>query len=356
MNVLSIRAGKQAIQLIQDSGLNIADIGSVFGASGAAKWLTISALDAAIFGDWLVQAPQPIHLFGTSIGAWKLAVAAQDKPKQSLEKFAQAYCHQHYPKHITHADVQTETDRIINKVFTPDKIQQTLNNSHFNFHCGAVVCHGLLARESKPALALAMGQANLLNFVNRKLLKTLVSRVVFFDKRNPPPLKITDTIPTLGYPLSEHNFIKAVTASGSIPYVMAGVNTIPGAEPGMYRDGGLIDYHPLPINIWREDKLILYPHFYSHIVPGWFDKPLPWRKAKARQLDNVVLISPSAEFVDSLPAKRIPDRQDFIRFKGDNEARIAQWQYCIDRGKELADAFMECVNSRAQLRKTVQQL
>jgi len=354
-SVLSIKAGKTAFELIQSQGLRADDVSSVFAASGAAKWLTISALDAAIFGEWLVTARQPVHLFGTSIGAWKLAVAAQDEPQLGLAQFAQAYCNQRYAKTITHSDIQTETDKIIAALFSQEKIQQILNNPRFYFHCGAVVCRNLLASESKPALAFALTQANILNLVGRKHLRHLLKRVVFNDPRQPAPINPQDGIPTQNVSLTTENFVRAITASGSIPYMMAGVDSIDANTPGMYRDGGLIDYHPLPSNFWQTDRLILYPHFYSQITPGWFDKTLSWRKARPTQLDNVVVVSPSPEFIASLPGGRIPDRKDFLHFRGDNDSRIRQWQYCIDRGKELAQSFLQSINS-STLRDLVQPL
>lgn len=345
MSLLSIYAGSKAYSLIQDKGLQVEDIGSVFAASGAAKWLTISALDAAIFAEWLVQATQVIHLFGTSVGAWKLAAAAQANPRQALEDFAWAYCHQRYGYKISHADIQVESEKIINTILNPDKIQQILTNKRYRFHCGAVACRGPLASESKPALAFAMACASALNLCQRRLLNCLLKRVVFFDSRTPPPISVADGIAAEQYPLSADNFVRAISASGAIPYVMAGVSNIPHTPPGMYRDGGLIDYHPLPCNFWHDDKLILYPHFYSHITPGWFDKSLSWRRASAQQLSNVVLICPSQSFVASLPDQRIPDRQDFNLYRGRDDERIARWEFCMARGRDLGKSFLDIVNS-----------
>jgi hypothetical protein len=355
VSLLSIRAGKKAYALIQDKGLEVEDIGTVFAASGAAKWLTISALDAAIFNDWLSQAKHTLHLFGTSVGAWKLAAAAQEQPGEALKNFAYAYCHQRYDEDIDHRAIQRESDKIIASILSPEKVKQILSNSRYHFHCGAALCRGAFASESKPRLAMAMMQVNLLNLGGRRHLHRLLERVIFSDPRHAPPLKIQDGIPTRQYPLSPENFVAAISASGSIPYLMAGITDIFGTAPGMYRDGGLIDYHPVPANFWREDKLILYPHFYAHITPGWFDKSLAWRRATARQLDNVILISPSDSYVSSLPTGRIPDRQDFKRFKGRNDERIALWEQCIERGQDLAKAFMDSVNS-SKLRHQIQAL
>ena len=71
--VLSIQAGPKAYQQIKDRGLAPEDISAIYGASGAAKWIAIYGLDRAIFSDWLSQSAHSIDLFGTSVGAFKLA-------------------------------------------------------------------------------------------------------------------------------------------------------------------------------------------------------------------------------------------------------------------------------------------
>ena len=344
--LFDVYAGKTALEQIHASkALRPQDITAVFGASGAAKWLSISALDGVIFGDWLRTTDHPIHLFGTSVGAWKLAAAAQLNPKQALADFADAYCEQRYGASVSHADIQAQTDLIINKVFTPERIDEILNHPRFRFHCGAVRCRGWMQSEAKPVLAAGMALCYYGNLLGRQQLRQCYHRVVFHDVRQQPPLEITDGIPTSSVPLARENFIAAISASGSIPYVMAGVGEVPGTSPGMYRDGGLLDYHPLPANLWKSEGMILYPHFYPHIIPSWFDKSLPWRRATAEQLANVVLLCPSAEFVRRLPDRKIPSRKDFVRFKGDNETRIQRWQQCLALSRQMAGEFLDCVNS-----------
>ena len=60
--------------------------------------------------------------------------------------------------------------------------------------------------------------------------------------------------------------------------VVEGVE-IPGRPGEVHWDGGVLDYH-LDLDFGPTDGLILYPHFYDHIVPGWFDKALRWRRVK----------------------------------------------------------------------------
>ena len=100
----------------------------------------------------------------------------------------------------------------------------------------------------------------------------------------------------------------------------------------------IIDYHhDLPHS--AEERFTLYPHFYDHIVPGWFDKKLRWRKPAPEHTDRTILISPSAEFVSRLPNGKIPDRTDFAKLTP--EDRVKVWRGCVVACRELADDFLE---------------
>jgi hypothetical protein len=102
--------------------------------------------------------------------------------------------------------------------------------------------------------------------------------------------------------------------------VMEGVRDLPGAGVGTFRDGGLLDYHlDLP---YSGDDIVLYPHFTDRVIPGWFDKTLPWRRAcPVERLQNVLLLAPSKEYLARLPYGKLPDRNDFKRFMGDAPSR-----------------------------------
>lgn len=73
--------------------------------------------------------------------------------------------------------------------------------------------------------------------------------------------------------------------------VMQGVRDLPGAGAGTYRDGSLLDYHlDLP---YHGNDIVLYPHFTDRVIPGWFDKGLPWRRSNQQGLQDVLLLAPS---------------------------------------------------------------
>ncbi|WP_300462985.1 hypothetical protein [Desulfobacula sp.] len=56
-------------------------------------------------------------------------------------------------------------------------------------------------------------------------------------------------------------------------------------------------------------------------------------------------MAPSNKFVKSLPLGKIPDRKDFITFKGKDAERKALWQMVVEQSKVLGDEFFEAVQS-----------
>ncbi len=88
---------------------------------------------------------------------------------------------------------------------------------------------------------------------------------------------------------------------------------------------------------------MLYPHFYAHVVPGWFDKGLRWRRARgprhAANFRRALLVAPSDAFVASLPGGKIPDRQDFYALS--DAERRRRWQAVVDASARLGDEFAE---------------
>ena len=117
--------------------------------------------------------------------------------------------------------------------------------------------------------------------------------------------------------------------------------TIPAAHAGRYRDGGIADYH-LDLDFGGQG-LVLYPHFYPRVIPGWFDRSLPWRRARSRSLARTLLLVPSADFVARLPHGRIPDRGDFARMR--DAERMKSWRRILELGRRLGDELGELLAS-----------
>ena len=144
MNKLRILAGQTAFDHIRQHGLQQSDVSAIFGASGAAKWLAIYGLDRAIFSEWLTDIDHPIDVFGTSIGAFKLAAACRRDAAAALDNLATAYIEQSYPHGITADYIDKETKKILDLVLGGGGSEEILSHPQFRYHCGTVLARGLL--------------------------------------------------------------------------------------------------------------------------------------------------------------------------------------------------------------------
>ena len=322
------------------------DISVVFGASGAAKWLTICGLDSIVFSQWLTDSKQPIDLLGTSIGAFKLAAAAQNNPSKALHDLADSYIEQYYDGHVTPKKISIETNRIIDDFLDSEAIDQICTNPRFHYHCVSSRATGWLTKENLNLQKLAMVKAFVLSSIGREKINKIFTRAIFHTKSLEMAIRENDNFITDHVQLNKSNFRSALISSGSIPVVMEAVNKVEGAKDGVFLDGGLIDYHPIPKNLSsRNPGFILYPHFYTHLTEGWFDKFFPWRKIPRDSLKDVIIIGPNSNYIKSLPGGKIPDRIDFKRFKNNDNERVRRWRVALSRGVLLGEEFIDLARS-----------
>jgi hypothetical protein len=339
--VLTVRAGQRARQILCDEGLRPERVRVVAGAAGGPKWLVLNALDRFLFGGWLDKAGHPLFLVGSSIGAWRFAAATTEDPAAAINRFETAYIGQRYRRPPTSQEVSAQSRRIQTTFLGPKGPAQVLSHPRMRISVLAVRCRGGWIEDGPLRLAGHLSAAALANLASRRLLGLFFERVLFYDPRDQPPFFEMDGFPLRRIPLTEQNLVPALLASGAVPLLMAGVRGIAGGPEGIYRDGGLIDYHlDIPFGI-HPDEIVLFPHYRERIVPGWFDKHLAWRRPRPEHMQNVVQIAPSSDFVAALPYGKIPDRQDFYNFKGRDGERIAYWFAVVRQSRRLAEAFAE---------------
>ena len=337
---LAVYMGKQAAQKIGDEGWSADLFSLLLGASGGPKWFILGHLDRLLFADFLGRGEQPLSVLGSSIGSWRHACLAMQDPVSAIDRLEQGYLYQHYPSKPTAREVSEVSCNILAQVLGDNGATDLINHPRIRTHIVTARGRGPAAASSTPLLATGMGVAALGNAVSRRLLKLHFQRVVFHSGQQPNPGLALHDFHTHYCALREDNVAAALHASGAIPFVLTGERDIPGALPGQYWDGGIIDYH-FDLGQYRGDGLILYPHFSASVIPGWFDKFLPWRQAAINEVDNLVLLCPSQEFIADLPLGKIPDRSDFNRL--DHEARVRYWQQCVQRSRALAEEFAEMI-------------
>ena len=282
----------------------------------------------------------PVHLIGSSIGSWRFACYAQNDPVAAIARFESAYLDQTYSEKPDIHEITAKGREILDRVLGERGVHEILNNPRFRMHIMAVRSRHITATENRVLLAASLLAAATLNAVNRRTLGLFFERALFFDGRDAPPFFELRGFPLQHIELSADNLADAVIATGSIPLVLTGVRDISGAKSGVYRDGGVIDYH-LDLPHSAKERLTLFPHFYDRIVPGWFDKKLKWRRPSPGNVDRTILVSPSAEFVSRLPHAKIPDRTDFLNFTP--QERVKAWKACVAACEQLADEFNEVI-------------
>ena len=348
MSALSFHAGPRALARIRAHGLQAADVAVIPAAAGGPKGLIFQALDQYVFGDWLPASPRERTLIGSSIGAWRMAAACQRDPVRAFEHLGALYAGQRYTSTKPSVGQIHEVVQGLLREFVSGHEDDILSHPQHHLHLLAVRGKGVLARPAhRRAEMRGFAAAALTNFASRERLGGLLERVVIADARVPAAWlrEDFDKFTTHFASLTRANLAASLLASGTLPLIMQPVTGIDGVPPGYYWDGGIIDYHlALPYaRLEREepDAIVLYPHFNEHIVPGWLDKAMPWRRCargpNRAWLDNVLIVAPTPAFLKTLPRGKLPDRSDFKHYGLNHDARIAAWSQAMREGQRLRD-------------------
>ena len=242
--MLEIYAGSNALKTIQEQGFKPELFTSFLGASGGPKWFTLFGLDKYIFGEFFKNRTQPLNLIGSSAGAFRSACFAQNDPVAAIERLAKSYSQTRYSSNKpTPNEITIKARALLEDVFGDNGVTEIINNPIFKAHFIVAKSNGFIASENKLIQLMGLSKSYMLNRVNRKLLGSQYERFIFGPATS--DLSITDSynFKTQNIALTQNNLKDALLASGSIPLVMQGIKNIAGSPVGMYRDGGIIDYH-----------------------------------------------------------------------------------------------------------------
>ena len=336
--VLTIRAGTEARRIIERDGFDPDMFGLLLGASGGPKWLVLSHIDRVLASRLIAPRTKRLRMMGSSIGAWRHSCMARRDPLAAIELFEELYIGQSYDGRPGAERVSADTAELTRKLLGADGIEELLSADKLDSYIVTVRSRGPMATENHVGLQLGLAVAALANAVSRRTLPAFFERVVF----GPEPSGISfASLRTFHRRLTPANFERVLLASGSLPLAMRGVDGIEGAERGLYRDGGLTDYN-FDFEFDHGDGLLLFPHFFDRISPGWFDKGLRWRRPVRERLSRTLMICPSAEFIAGLPGGRVPDRSDFVRYSTTERWRI--WREVAGRCQQLAEELEELID------------
>lgn len=333
LRALALHAGHEARARLRAEGLHPGLFDVLVGASGGAKWLVLAALDQRLFPWLLRDRTRPLACVGSSIGAWRHLCLAQADPAAATARLRDAYIAQSYEDGAGTGDVSRVSRAILQEVLGDAGAQHVVTHATVQTHVLAVRARGPWRSQSGAGLITATAGTALSNLLARRALSPWMERHCFHTGPRDAALGF-GTFPTRHVALSAQTLPSALMASGSIPLVAEGVRDLVPGE--VFWDGGMMDYHIRP-DFADRDGLVLYPHFYGHLAPGWFDKPLRWRHRRPVEWSRLVLLSPTPELVASLPDGRLADWRDMRRFP--TAERQRRWRAVASAAERLAEEF-----------------
>ncbi|MCX7817133.1 MAG: hypothetical protein N2317_06455 [Syntrophales bacterium] len=352
---LRIRAGEKAYAIIMDGGFTFDSIRVYVGPAVGPRWLIAAGFDLSLIREKLLGKKNPLLLAGASAGAWRFSAWIQPECEKKYQLLLKEYISFKYEHEDNPTSVQRNMYSLINTVLDDDALSFAINNQFYRLAVITARTKSILSLESNIALRFGFLLCYLLNAINQRLMKFFFEPVVFYTGVIPPKFTFKKEFQGTVVPLTEINFKDALVASGAIPMVVRGVKDIFGAPRGMYRDGGLTDYHLARQYSTGDHEITLLFLHQGRIIPTWLDKTLKNRFPSGEALENLLLVYPSPELIARLPMKKVPDRDDFLTFIDNPEKRIEYWEKAADMCSHLGDLFLE-VTLSPRLKKHVKLL
>lgn len=344
--LLQIRLGPLAREHIARNGLRAEDLAGITAAAGGPKWFVLKALDHWLFDEFLASRHSPLPLLGASIGAWRMA-AGIGGGGRAIDQLAELYSKQSYAPGTDPQAVTESAGQLLSQCLDSKARQRILH--HPSLRLQVLTVRSTALTQNRLA-TVGFGLSAVAQAIRPQWLQWGFRRHVFHHPDSHSAWLQRKGWDTQCSQLGQDNLLPALLASACIPSVMAGVFNPPDAQPGIYRDGGVSDYH-IPLNTRNLDGPVLLPHFSEQLKPGWFDKFLPWRRFGANETANLIVLNPSPRFVQRLPGQRIPDRHDFLRLP--DQQRRRQWQIVQQESTALADELRQWLVDGCPLDQTL---
>lgn len=350
---LAYKAGPEALGLIRDGGLPPGRVGVFAAPAGGPKWFVSVGFDRAMIrSGFLSKGPGRVLLAGSSAGAWRCLTMACSDPLASHERLRLAYSRNIFSTEDTPRTIAAALRGNVDDFIADSDIPHILEHTAFDVAVHVVRARGPAASRHRFVEGPALVTAAALNALTPAAMGLFYQRVVFFAGRSVPSF-LQDSFAGASHRLSVENLRHVALATGSLPYIVAGVTDLPGNPSAVYRDGGLTDYQLNQDYRPPDGTVTLFFHYQERIVPGWFDKVLSWRKPPKRVLRRVLQVYPTRAFLDLLPGKKLPDRTDFVDYVNNPHERIRRWDEVSRVSEILGNAFLESVES-GKIRQLVQ--
>ena len=116
----------------------------------------LSQLDRVIAKRILPQLTEPVHLIGTSIGAWRFTCYAQQDPVAAIERFEKAYLEQRYSENPDIHEISARSREVLECVLDAQGIEEILAHPVLRMHVIAVRARSIAASEQRVLLGTAL--------------------------------------------------------------------------------------------------------------------------------------------------------------------------------------------------------
>ncbi|MBW2544499.1 MAG: patatin-like phospholipase family protein [Deltaproteobacteria bacterium] len=355
MNEICVSAGKNVYEIIQDSGFDFDSVATYVGAASGPRWLVASGFDLSLLKSGVLGNKRPTVLAGSSAGAMRFSAWMQPEPEKSYEKLIEAYIAMNFTRKDTPETILQSIRNLIDFYIDDDALSFALTNRKYRLAITTVRAKRLAASNVRWLQGLALGTGFVCNALNRRMIHRFFQRVVFHNSPILPYFCLNHDFRGQTIPLNEANFKHALLASSAVPLAAAGVRDIYGAPGGMYRDGGLTDYHLNQKYSGGKGAITLMFNHQKRIIPTWMDKRLPSRQPPREYLEDVLMVHPSDDFIRKLPYNRVPDRGDFKRYADNPSKRIRGWKRAVVVSEHLGEQFLELVEN-GRLRDVVEKM
>jgi hypothetical protein len=354
-NYLKLKAGPAVLDILRDEGFRRERVRVFTGPAGGPKWFVSVGFDRGLMQSrFLETSGRRVTLAGASAGAWRCLAMAARSPLDAYERLRIAYSRNIFTTSDTPQTISAKLGENVRALIRSEDIPFIVDHPVYDLLIHTARSRGPAASENSFVQGGALIAAALANVISPAAMKMAYERVVFYSGVDGSEF-LRDSFTGRAVRLTRENVAQAALATGSLPCIVAGVRNIAGAPEGVYRDGGIVDYQLNQDYRPGEQGITLFFHYQERIVPGWFDKALSWRKPTRGCVDRLVQVYPGQDFVDLLPGRRLPDRNDFKTFLNDPAERIRRWDRASELSAILWDEFMEAVESN-RIREMVKPL
>ena len=167
MQTLSIHCGPTALATLKRDGLQAGAVEIIPAAAGGPKGLALHGLDCALFGQWLPTQPRQRQLIGASVGAWRMAAAAQADPVAALIRLADFYCEQHYSSKPSATEVSEFCERLVAHIIG-GRESEILASENYRLNVLTVRGKKLLSKDGPCRTPVGFAAAAVFNTVARR--------------------------------------------------------------------------------------------------------------------------------------------------------------------------------------------